>query len=206
MYRNEPVFGIISVPRSLELKTFPEGIRLIQNPIKELESLRTKHKVTEEFTFEGIWQPKKFKPGRNAYELVVEFENISAEEFGLNLCVGEGQKTVIGYNSCEEKLYVDRRKSGYDEFSRIFPSISSGPMKQRTKITRLHIFVDKCSVEVFGNNGETTISSKIYPDQQSLGIEVFAYHGKVKVKSMELWELESIGLYQRIVNHEQSIF
>jgi len=195
MYRNEPVFGSISVPRSLELNTFPEGIRLIQNPVRELESLRTTYKVTKEYTFEGIWQPKKFKPGKNVYELIVEFENISAEEFGLNLCVGDDEKTIVGYNVSEEKLYVDRRRSGYDEFSRVFPSVSSGPMKKRTDITKLHIFIDKCSVEVFGNNGETTISSKIYPDPGSLGIEVFSNHGKVKVKSLELWELDSIDLY-----------
>jgi len=196
MYRNEPVFGIISVPRSIELKTFPEGIRLIQNPVKELESLRKRHKVTEGNTFEGIWQPKNFKPGKNVYELIVEFENISAEEFGLNLCIGDDEKTVVGYNTSEEKLYVDRRRSGYDEFSSAFPCISSGPMKKRTDITKLHIFIDKCSVEVFGNNGETTISSKIYPDTGSLGIEVFSNHGKVKVKSLEFWELDSIHLNQ----------
>jgi fructan beta-fructosidase len=194
-YRNEPVFGIISVPRSIELKTYPEGIRLIQNPIRELESLRSVHKSVKETIIEGLWRPKNIIPGRNAYELIVEFENISAEEFGVNLCVGKAEKTVIGYNACEDKLYVDRRESGYDEFNSLFPGISSGPMKQRTKITRLHIFIDKCSVEVFGNDGETTISCKIYPDLQSLGIEVFAFHGQVKVKSMELWELDSINLY-----------
>jgi sucrose-6-phosphate hydrolase SacC (GH32 family) len=196
MYRNEPVFGIISVPRNLELKTFPEGIRLIQNPVMELESLRTTYKVIRDHTFEGIWQPKKFKPRRNVYELIIEFENISAEEFGLYLCVGDNDRTVIGYNASEDKLYVDRRRSGDDEFSGVFPSVSSGPMKNRTSSTKLHIFIDKCSVEVFGNNGETTISSKIYPDPESLGIEIFSNHGKVKVKSMELWELNSIDLYQ----------
>ena len=44
-YFNEPINGNYSVARSLELKTFPEGIRLIQNPIKELESLRVSHKT-----------------------------------------------------------------------------------------------------------------------------------------------------------------
>ncbi|MBN1599021.1 MAG: GH32 C-terminal domain-containing protein, partial [Bacteroidales bacterium] len=154
------------------------------------------YKVIKDYTFEGIWQPEKFSPGKNAYELIVEFENISAQEFGLYLCVGDNERTVIGYDASEEKLYVDRHQSGYDEFSGVFPSVSSGPMKNRTNSTKLHIFIDKCSVEVFGNNGETTISSKIYPDPASLGIEVFSNHGKVKVKSMNLWELDSIDLYQ----------
>jgi len=34
----------------------------------------------------------------------------------------------------------------------------------------------------------------------SLGIELFSNHGEVKVKSMELWELDSIDLYQGRIN------
>lgn len=195
LYRsNEPLFGLISVPRSLELKTFPEGIRLIQNPIKELESLRISHKTAERNTFEGIWTPKKFSPSKNSYELIVEFENISAEEFGLKLCTGENEKTTVGYTVSKEELYVDRRNSGYYEFSKAFPGISKGPLKNRTNTIKLHIFIDKCSIEVFGNNGETVISSKIYPDTSSLGIELFSNNGKVKVKSLDMWELGSINL------------
>jgi sucrose-6-phosphate hydrolase SacC (GH32 family) len=191
----EPIIGVISIPRNLELKTFPEGVRLIQNPIKELESLRKTHMVAKENTFEGIWQPGKFTPGKNAYELIVEFENISAEEFGLNLCVGDDQRTVVGFNASQEELFVDRRKSGYVEFSPVFPGVSRGPLKNRTGTTRLHIYVDKCSIEVFGNNGETTISSKIYPDPGKTAITLFSNKGKVKVKSLEIWELDPINLY-----------
>jgi fructan beta-fructosidase len=191
----EPGPGHFSVPRNLELKTFDEGIRMVQNPIKELESLRTVHKTAEENSFEGIWQPKKFLPAKNAYELIIEFENISAEEFGLNLCVGENEKTIVGYDASREELYVDRRNSGNDEFSKVFPVISKGPLKNRTKTVKLHIFIDKCSIEVFGNDGETTISSKIYPGSMSTGINLFSNNGKVRVKSLELWELDSIDLY-----------
>jgi len=191
----EPGPGHFSVPRSLELKTYDDGIRLVQNPVKELEVLRTVHKVAEENSFEGIWQPKKFHPSKNAYELIVEFENISATEFGINLCVGENQKTVVGYDASGEVLFVDRRNSGYDEFSSQFPGISRGPLKTRTKTIKLHIFIDRCSVEVFGNDGETTISSKIYPGSASTGINLFSNNGKVKVKSLELWELAPINLY-----------
>ncbi len=197
LYRQEPVLGIISVPRSVALKSFPEGVRLIQNPIKELESLRGSSNEYRSTTFEGLWQPKGFIPPSNSYELVVEFENKSATEFGLNLCVGNGDKTIVGYNVTDEELYVDRRNSGYDEFSEEFPCVSKGPLKNRTGTIKLHIFVDKCSVEVFGNEGETTISSKIYPDSSSTGIEVFSNNGEVKVKSIEIWELGSIELYKR---------
>ena len=153
------------------------------------------HKIAEQNTFEGIWIPKKFVPKKNTYELIVEFENISADEFGVNLCVGENHKTVVGYNVSDEVMYIDRRKSGYDDFSEVFADVSKGPLKNRTNTIKLHIFIDKCSVEAFGNDGETTISSKIYPDAESLGIEVFSNNGEVKVKSLELWDLNSIDLY-----------
>lgn len=190
----EPVRGMQSVPREVKLRTFPEGVRLLQSPVKELESLRKTHLKADVAGFEGIWIPAKFKPTKNNYELVVEFENVSAEDFGLKLCVGGSQKTVVGYNAATEELYVDRRHSGYDKTISLFSQMYKGPLKNMTNTVKLHIFVDNCSVEVFANDGETVISSKIYPDASSLGIEFFSNRGMVKVKSADLWELESIGL------------
>jgi fructan beta-fructosidase len=191
----EPLLGLFSVPRSLELKTFPEGIKLIQKPIAELESLRISHHREEDIIINGTWKSKNIVPSKNSYELIAEFENISAEEFGLNLCVGKKNYTRVGYNNVQERLYVDRRHSGYDDFSGVFPVIHTGPLKNRTSSLKLHIFVDKCSVEVFGNDGETVISSKIYPDPSNVSIDLFSSKGTVKIKSIDLWELRSIDLY-----------
>jgi fructan beta-fructosidase len=91
-----------------------------------------------------------------------------------------------------ETVRTQTGNSGLDDFSPVFPVTSSGPMKNRTGTIRLHIFVERCSVEVFGNNGETTISGKIYPGEESLGIGFYSNHGKVKIRSADLWELESI--------------
>src|SRR4029077_10359337 len=38
-----PWRGAQSIPRELRLKSFPEGIRLIQQPVRELQSLRQRH-------------------------------------------------------------------------------------------------------------------------------------------------------------------
>ena len=190
----EPVRGLQTVPRSVTLKTFPEGIRLIQNPIKELESLRTIAKNSGEVLFEGIWKTDKIRPSKNNYELVVEFENVSAEAFGVKIGVGNNQQTLAGYNIKNEELFVDRRKSGLVSFTGLFPQINKGFLKNRNNTLKLHIFVDNSSIEVFANNGEAVISNKIYPDASSTAIEFFSHHGQVKIKSIKLWELESIEL------------
>ena len=190
----EPVRGIQAVPRQLALKTFPEGIRLVQKPISELETLRKGKQSAPEHRFEGIWKPEKLAPSKNTYELMVEIENVSAADFGLKLGVGGAQKTLVGFDSANEKLYVDRRKSGLVDFTPLFPQLNEGPLKKRSNTLKLHIFVDNSSIEVFANDGETVISSKIYPDKSSTGIEFFASKGEIIVKKAELWELESINL------------
>ena len=68
-------------------------------------------------------------------------------------------------------------------------AVFEGPMKDRGNTVKLHFFVDNCSVEVFGNDGETCISNKIYPSVGSTGIEFFAAGGPVRVKSVEFWPL-----------------
>jgi fructan beta-fructosidase len=197
----EPVRGIQTVPRSVELKTFPEGIRLVQSPIRELESLRsTTSKNVGETTFEGIWKADKIKPSKNNYELIAEIENSGAEEFGMKIGVGNGQQTVIGYTVADEELYVDRRKSGLVNFSGLFPQLNKGFLKNRNGTLKLHIFVDNSSIEVFANDGEATISSKIYPDPSSTGIEFFSVKGPVKIKSLRLWELAPIELEKSLTD------
>lgn len=186
----EPVSGIQSIPREVSLKTFPEGVRLIQQPIEELKSLRAGETFIEGPEFEGVWTSRKLNPKNNVYELVVEFENIDSEEFGVRVCAGGQNRTSVGYKVDDEELYFDRRYSGLNDFLDFHPAIFKGPMKNRDNTVRLHLFVDNCSVEVFGNDGETCISNKIYPSEGSTGIEFFSYGGNVKVKSVEFYPLK----------------
>ena len=185
----EPVNGIQTVPREVKLKTFPEGIRLVQQPIQELQSLRGKGVQTNSPAFEGVWSTKKVAPVNNRYEMIVEFQNIDAEEIGMRVCVGNDEKTTIGYKIADEKLYFDRRYSGHEQIVDFHNAVFQGPMKNRYETVKLHIFVDNCSVEVFGNDGETCISNKIYPSEGSTGVEFFALGGKATIKSLSFYPI-----------------
>jgi sucrose-6-phosphate hydrolase SacC (GH32 family) len=187
----EPMRGIQAVPREVKLKRFPEGIRLIQEPIAELQALRGKRTTEAAKTFEGVWKPTKLKPSRNVYELIADITPVDATEFGIKLCVGGTEKTIVGYNVADENIYVDRRQSGKVDFSGLFPKKTEGHLENRNGTVRLHIFVDKCSVEVFANNGEVVFSDKIYPDPSSTGIEFFSNNGTINVTHVEMYELKN---------------
>ena len=56
----------------------------------------------------------------------------------------------------------------------------------------LRIFIDRSSIEVFANDGQATMTSRIYPNEERLGIEVFAEKGNVRVEEFTYWKLKDI--------------
>ncbi|GAM65288.1 sucrose-6-phosphate hydrolase [Vibrio ishigakensis] len=56
----------------------------------------------------------------------------------------------------------------------------------------LHIFLDRSSVEMFMNQGEQVITSRIYPSETSLGVKLFAENGSVELEELSIWSLEDI--------------
>ena len=47
------------------------------------------------------------------------------------------------------------------------------------------------AVEIFLNDGETVVSSRIYPKEGSTGLEFISYEGKVKIDKLDIWSLEA---------------
>ncbi len=56
---------------------------------------------------------------------------------------------------------------------------------------RLHIFVDRSSVELFGNDGQVQFSERIFPARDSLGVVLYASGGPVRVNSLHIYRLEA---------------
>jgi sucrose-6-phosphate hydrolase SacC (GH32 family) len=187
-----PWKGGHSFPREVKLKTFPEGVRMIQQPVNEIQKLRDQHshfesiEVNEKTSFTGL------KVTDNVYELEAEFEVDKEDRFGIDLCKMGDQKTRLIYDAKEERLVLDRSQSGETSFSVSFPHAYSAPLKLRNNSIKLRILVDRSSIEVFGNNGEATITCQIFPDPKSNGIEVFSEKGNVRINRLDTWALRSI--------------
>ena len=187
----EPWTGFQSIPRELELKTFSDGIRLTQQPIRELKKLRKDRWSLKPQTI-GSSRELGFTPEKNTYELIAEFEPDNSNGFGFKLCKNKDQQTIVGYDVAQETIYVDRRQSGKVGFHRKFPRISKGKLKRKDGKIRLHILVDQSSVEVFGNKGQTVISSQIFPDPSGRTVELFSEGGSVRLLKLEAWPLKSV--------------
>lgn len=183
-----PWRGQMSVPRTISLKTYPEGIRIVQQPVKELENLRKKKYQFENIEISDISDLLK-EINSNTLEIQVEFEIQNAEEFGIKLAQGQTTETVVGYDVSSQQVYIDRSKSGIVGFKDNFASNDKAPLQAENGKIKLQILLDNCSVEVFANNGKVAITDLIFPAKDSKGISLFAKKGKVKITNLTVWEM-----------------
>lgn len=168
----------LTLPRVLSVQSG----KLIQQPVPELQALRQTKSELEDLLndqtksydlFEGV-----------SYELICEFENQDAEEFGVQLRAGEKEETVIKYNRAEQKIILDRTRSGKPVAAEYGTTRKCRFVGDKVKF---QIFVDVSSVEIFVNDGQEVFTARIFPEPESRQIRFFASKGKASVKAVK-WD------------------
>ena len=178
--------GTLSLPRVLWLG---EDRTLRMAPPEELEQLRYAPvrvgpmTIAEEAEF-----PWEDVAGRDL-ELEIEMSSDNATAFGLHVCRspdGE-ERTSIYYDSDEEKLCIDTRKSGSDRGPL---SVEGGPFKLCSgESLRLRVFIDRSIVEVFVNDRQA-VMRRIYPMRSdSMGVAFFSRGGPASVHRASAWKM-----------------
>ncbi|WP_230633087.1 glycoside hydrolase family 32 protein [Paenibacillus athensensis] len=183
----------MTLPRELSLRETPEGLRLVQRPISELQGLRQAGR-------EVLLRDAAVEPGENllagvcgdVYELVCELEPGTAAEIGFKLRTSAEEETVIGYRAAEQTLIVDRRRSGESSFHDGFACRHELRVPLRKGRLRLQLFVDQSSVELFVHDGEIVLTDQIFPDPASTGLALYAEGGEGRAVELQLYPLKSM--------------
>ncbi len=155
--------GMMTVPRELSVRK--EDGRILQNPVRELERYRKtpvcaeRVHVHEAVSFEGIF-------GRMA-DLQVEIGGRGFGTFTISVAADDEHHTDIVYDEETEVLRFDRTCSG---LRRDVVCARSMPVPKREGKVRLRILLDKYSVEIFANGGESVMTSLITTPQEADGI------------------------------------
>jgi fructan beta-fructosidase len=184
-----------SLPREVHLKAYDDGIRLTQTPIRELQQLRGNPVSLPAQTIRPDGDPlaQRHLSG-DTVEIVAVFEPGSAREFGLAVRKGKQEETRVGYDvgAGTGEAFIDRTHSGRTDFSPKFAARHSGSLPLDHGRVTLHVFVDRSSVEAFGNDGRLSITDQIFPGAGSDGIGLYAKGGDAKLISLDMWPLKSI--------------
>lgn len=110
----------------------------------------------------------------------------SATEFGL-IIRGDGNRgTRIGIRHAEGALIVDRRESGQTRFHDTFASLDTAPLRAADGSYQLTIYVDHCSVEIFAQDGQVTMTELIFPAATSTDLAIYALGGTATLNDLNV--------------------
>ncbi|MFW5998890.1 MAG: GH32 C-terminal domain-containing protein [Halanaerobiaceae bacterium] len=182
-----PWKGRMTLPYELGLKQYPEGIRLVQKPVSELKNIR---KNKRKWSNKIITSDNNLLSGQKGKSLEIkgEFEFNNSSEFGFKLRKGENEQTIVGYDTENEEMFIDRRRSG----NNFAPEIYKTSLKSEDNKIRLHIFLDRSSLELFGNQGKKVISTLIFPEPDNDNMNLYVKDGEVKLNLLKIYELDSV--------------
>jgi beta-fructofuranosidase len=164
------IFGQMSIPRELRLR---KG-RLLQRPVREIESYRTGRFIcasveldSETRTIDGI-------SGRTL-DMEIEISPkswsdavmCSLDEFSLRFARDYEHYVELSYRPDSSVVTIDRSMSGQNEEMTKRRSIR---VRERRGTISLRILIDRYSAEVFINGGEQVMSATYYTPLEAEGI------------------------------------
>ncbi len=179
--------GSMILPRELSYKNG----KLYQAPVREIENYRTNEikkdslSVTDDSVqVEGI--------SGDTLELSVQIRIGDAQQSGVKVFKGTAHETLIYYNSETGEVVLDRSNSGKrisgSEVNRSTRAVSVQP--DADGYITLRIFLDNVACEVFINDGEATLSAKVYADAADEGIEFYSKGGSAQFENIVKYDIK----------------
>lgn len=168
--------GSLTLPRELSLGS--QG-QLLQNPAAELTTLRADHYSLTPCWLESGQQVIHEQGDGIELELSWDCAASHAERYGLRL--GSGLELFI--DRAEKRLFLSRYYR--DEALNSTRSVAI----DTEKTLQLRIFIDRSSIEVFVNQGEACMTSRIYPQADDRQLALFAEEGRALCHGGLLWQL-----------------
>ncbi len=182
--------GALTLPREVALRTLPEGVRLVQNPLRALETLRDAASSSGPL----FLQSDEIVPvngGSEHCEVLCEMEPEAGGASGLLVRAGDEEATIIGYDTEAQCLFLDRSQAGDSDFSDHFARRYEVPLRLQRGLLRLRVLIDSTSVEVFANGGQARFCALIFPAPGNCGIEIFSEDAGCRVRSLTIYQLKA---------------
>jgi beta-fructofuranosidase len=155
------------------------------NPVEELNLLREiEHNTLTNVTSNSYL----IETNEDLLEIKAVFDltNCNAQSVGIRIRGINQEETVLTYHLDKQTLKLDCSKSG-----KVEDGVRNTILRANQELS-LRIFLDRSSIEVFANEGQATMTSRIYPTEDRLGIEVFADIEDVRIKELTYWKLKDI--------------
>ncbi len=181
-----------TLPRDIELFEGADGqIYAASVPSPKLTALRDKAVVKRAKFNIGTKNKTVYLPTANdgICEIIMDINPKKAQNVVMTLRNDVGDNVVMTYDAVARTLSFDRRESGEVGFSQEFPAVTEAPLLTDGDNLSLRIFIDRSSIEVFGNNGQFVMTNLVFPNKPYSTLTFRAEGGTAKADNLTIYSL-----------------
>lgn len=179
-----------TLARDLTLYREGQELYLKSTPSSEVKKARGKKvsipsfKVSEKHEMVNLFEEKQ-----GAYEVEIVIQNTGASKIAFCLLNDKGEKVSMYYDLNRKQFVMDRSESGKVDFSKDFSAVTVAPVNVDKELT-LRLFVDRSSIEAFGEDGKFVMTNLVFPSQPYVKMCFEADKNEYAVKSLNVYKLQ----------------
>jgi fructan beta-fructosidase len=182
----------MTVPRELKLVGTVRGLELHSLPVAELASLRSRRANLPPQSVAGSLDLAATAGIHSGLmELELKLLTQDANRVELEFANAQGEHTTFRLDKAARRYEVDRSASGVVDFNAVFPAIQWAPLKGSGAGLDIHAFVDRSSIEIFINDGDTVFTTVEFPSHPYDQVILRADHA-VALQEGGVYELGTI--------------
>lgn len=179
-----------TLARDLTLYRVGGELYLKSKPSPEIKKARAEEKKIPTFEVKGNYEVASLlADNKGAYEIEMTIENKGTSKIDFSLMNEKGEKVAMYYDVVRKQFVMDRSASGIVGFSRDFPAVTVAPVRNTDQI-HLRLFIDRSSVEAFGEDGEYVMTNLVFPAEPYNRMVFSSDKGSYIVKSMNVYRLQ----------------
>lgn len=179
-----------TLARDLTLYRVGGELYLKSKPSPEIKKARAEEKKIPTFEVKSNYEVASLlADNKGAYEIEMTIENKGTSKIDFSLMNEKGEKVAMYYDVVRKQFVMDRSASGIVGFSRDFPAVTVAPVRNTDQI-HLRLFIDRSSVEAFGEDGEYVMTNLVFPAEPYNRMVFSSDKGSYIVKSMNVYRLQ----------------
>ena len=182
-----------TLPRDLKLFRGADGdIYVASAPVPELTALRSTLSVNVKKVTANSKKSVYKLPAANdgICEILLNVDARKAQAFNIELDNKNGDKVVMTYDVKNHSMSFDRTKSGKVDFSTHFPAVTIAPTRENNGNIALRLFIDRSSIELFGNDGQFVMTNLVFPTIPYSTLSIQAVGGKARVSDFKVFSIK----------------
>ncbi|MDE5726558.1 MAG: GH32 C-terminal domain-containing protein [Duncaniella sp.] len=181
-----------TLPREVGIFTGPDGqLYASSAPSPELLALRGKPSVKNASA--GLSStPRTFRlPADGLCEITLDINAQKSKQVDLVLSNTKGEKATMSYHPETQTFSLDRTLSGVTDFSENFPAVTASPTFSDKNTVSLRIFIDRSSIEVFGDGGRFAMTNIVFPNEPYTTLSLSSKGGNARASAINVYPISA---------------